>query len=341
MNILAVAVLLAALAVVIAVNVRNIPEGDRSDKPALRVGDTTYTAAQCNYFYESFRQSLLGSAESGALLGLDLSVPLDQQDCPLDEGGGTWADYLWKATCDQIQEVTVLSKEGERLGCTLSDNDVSELTYLPEYYEVEAAQAGYSDADSYLRALYGDAMDLEVLSELRRCVALAEACENQQMLSYHFSDAELEDYYNSHLNEFCDYSYLYAFLGDQAEAESQLMEAEDPDLFRSLAKSLTGTDCLEIKDVPGSELGDPGLPDIAWLTDSSRKEGDTYAGQSGEHRYVLYFLSRDDHGYAGGEDQWKTIASARLRSEAVEEWKDQLMESSPIEVLDGAQYVIG
>ena len=339
MNLLSAVVLLAALAVVVAVGVRNIPEGDHSGEAALRVGDTTYTAAQCSYFYESLRQSLMSSASSGALLGLDPNEPLDGQSCPLMEEGGTWADYLWQETCRQIQEVTALAAEGEQRGCTLSDDDASELTYLPEYFSMEAAEAGYSDADSYLQSLYGGSMDLDVLTELRRLIGLADACENQQMLSYSFSDAELDAYYQDHLYEFSDYSYLYAFLGEDSEAEAQLLGAESPDAFRSLTAELTGSDCLTVEAVSGSELGDPSLPDIAWLVDPAREEGDTYAGHAGEHRYILCFLSRDDHGYAGGEDQWKTIASARLRSEAVEEWKAQLMDSYPLEALDGAQYV--
>ena len=95
-----------------------------------------------------------------------------------------------------------------------------------------------------------------------------------------------------------------------------------------------------MSQVLGSELGDAGAADIAWLTDGDRRDGDVYAGQTGETWFVLYFLQRSDNGFLmGEEEQWKTIASARLRSEALAAWEEELMAACPPEELPGVEAV--
>ena len=312
--------------------------------PALRIGDITYSAAQCNYYFYSAYHAVLDSA-SGAedLIGLDPSLPLDQQDCPLSEEGESWYEYLWNSAKEEMWRNTALYLDAESQGMTLSKEDQSEIANLEEYYMLQAADAGYDSADDYLSAVYGEGMTVELLKELMERQLLAQDYENQVELSYSFSEEELRKYYTEHSYEFSNYTYLYAYVGSGEDAEQtaqDLCEAESREAFEAAARAATGRDCYEMSEISGSELGDPSLSDIAWLTDAARQAGDTYAGQAGEDWFVLWFLQRSDNGFLTGEDeQWKTIASARLRSEKLGQWEDSLMEACPVEELDGAEAV--
>ena len=315
-----------------------------SEDPALRIGDITYSAAQCNYYFYSAYHAVLDSASgSEDLIGLDPSLPLDQQDCPLSEEGENWYEYLWNSAKEEMWRSTSLFLDAERQGMTLSEEDQSEIANLEEYYMLQAADAGYDSADDYLSAVYGEGMTVELLKELMERQLLAEDYENQVELSYSFSEEELREYYTEHSYEFSNYTYLYAYVGSGEDAEQtarDLCEAESREDFEAAARTATGRDCYEMSQLSGSELGDPSLPDIAWLTDTNRQPGDTYAGQAGEDWFVLWFLQRSDNGFLTGEDeQWKTIASAHLRSEKLEQWEDSLMEDYPVEELSGAEAV--
>ena len=143
--------------------------------PALRIGDITYSAAQCNYYFYSAYHAVLDSA-SGAedLIGLDPSLPLDQQDCPLPEEGESWYEYLWNSAKEEMWRNTALYLDAESQGMTLSKEDQSEIANLEEYYMLQAADEEYDSAGDYLSAVYGEGMTVELLKGLMERQLLAQ-----------------------------------------------------------------------------------------------------------------------------------------------------------------------
>ena len=341
MTVLAAVVLLSAAVLAVLLASGRLSSGGRGRTPALRIGGVSYTAAECSYFYQSLYQTLLQAANGGeAWLGLDPGRPLDEQPCPLDEQGGTWAAYLLEKTCAQMAETTALWQSALEAGETLTEDAQAELAYLPEYYALEAADAGYGSADAYLAAQYGAGMDVRTLQTLTERIRLAQQCENRQLLAFSFDDAQLQAYYAAHLGAFSTYSYLYAYLGAaSSETAAALCRADSREAFERLAQEYTGRACHLLDGVAGDELGDAAQPDVAWLLDGARRPGDTYAGRAGESLYVLYFLSRDDGGFSAGETHWKTVAAARLRAAQLASWKAERTAACPVETLPGAKFI--
>ena len=64
-----------------------------------------------------------------------------------------------------------------------------------------------------------------------------------------------------------------------------------------------------------------------WIADKSRKSGDTYLGKSGEDFYVLCYLGSDDNGFSTGDEHWKMVATAGMKEEKSEEWKEGLIKA--------------
>lgn len=304
-----------------------------SSQTALQIGEMKYTVAECRYLYGNALQELQDSAsDTAVMLGLDFSKPLDQQACPLEEQG-SWADYLWNSVCDQLMEVTALCQEADVRGYTLPESKQQELQQLPEYISTAASEAGFQQVESFLEKQYGPGVTMESIQSITEKMMLAEALRNDEMLSYDFSEEELQTYYQEHLQQFSEYSYLYAFLGADSTEEqiTDLTAAESEEEFQQLAETFTGRECYTLNGIPGNELGDSTQEDVAWLVDQQRNAGDTYVGHDGDNRYVLYFLKRDDLGFSQGQgEQWKTVAAGYLREERLQQWLDALLQSAQI-----------
>ena len=135
-----------------------------------------------------------------------------------------------------------------------------------------------------------------------------------------------------------DYSYLLAFVrGDgydgktAPECVTELEQADSEESFRTLTKQLTGQDPSAIHDITATEMGNPDAPDVLWLLDAARKEGDTWTGENGDDFFVLYFLERDDHGFGGKSGDWEELARSQAASGQLEEWVQEQLSQAQIE----------
>lgn len=275
----------------------------KQSKKAFQVGEESYTVAEVNYYYFS------------ALYALSDRMPFD-----ID-----WHDYIVEQEERRLAEVSSEYQEALAEGYTEDAVIRNNIENAVEYHRMSAAEKGYSDLDSYLGAEYG-LMNEQMLRNLLKQELIAGSYENDWKNSCEFGDEELYDYYEQHLYEYSTYSYLYAYAGKDVTGLDAFRGIESEEEFRNITKEYTGTDCYEIMDVPGSELGEAQTEDLRWISDSSRKEGDLYFGESEAGCYVLYFLNSSDHGFTDQGDQWKIKAQAGLKEERLKEWKSALAE---------------
>ena len=158
----------------------------------------------------------------------------------------------------------------------------------------------------------------------------------QVKASLSFTDEDLAAYYRDNVDRLRKYSYLYVFVGaqgygstSQTECVEKLRTADTEQEFRQLAKELTGSEAIAISDISAEEIGNPEAEDSKWITDSRRMVGDRYVGTNRADCYVLYWLSADDNGYPGTEDdkaEWKIISQENLVQTAFDAWKTSLIE---------------
>ena len=124
--------------------------------PALKVGDTGYTAADFNYeYFNTYYNTYSSMADmygSYVSMFLDTSTPLDKQNYSETM---TWADYFEEEAFTQLQQMTILNDMADKEGWTLSSEQLREIDANIEGLKTAAASNNYTDYRAYIRALYG------------------------------------------------------------------------------------------------------------------------------------------------------------------------------------------
>jgi hypothetical protein len=308
---------------------------------ALQVGSETYTAAEFNFYYFGAYQSLLAKSNgSESLMGLDKSKSLAEQTCTVSDTKMSWQDYFTGQAKDALSYMSAAYSEAVKAGYTKTDSISSTVETYMDYYRVQSQSEGYSSLAAYLTVTYGKGMTEEVLRGLMEKTCIGKAYTDDLKSKYRFSDTELKAYYSKHISENSAYSYLYAYVdGGSQETCSRLAAASTQAEFESLTLKLTGSKCYTMKDVSGSELGTVGAKDVAWLSDSVRKAGDTYVSRNGNTGYVLYFLSVNDNGYSSRKSSgWISIAKTGLSNETFAAWEKEAAAKYPVTVCSGMKY---
>lgn len=307
---------------------------------AFRAGDESYTVAELDYYFFGGYQTLKENADGYEMfIGLDGETDLSKKECPLSETGESWREYLLDFATEEITEISVLYQEALSEGYMMNEKDRANIDSGLEYWRMQAAGNGYTSLHTYLSAHYGGGLNESRLSELLKQRAMAERYEAAYEESLIFTKAELQEYYTDHIWEFSSYSYLYAYIGADEKAAEILANAKEEGEFRTLQKNLAGIDCYELRRVSGPELGDAATEDLAWISDVSRKEGDTYIGRSGQDYYVLYFQERDDSGFSEETKNWEKNVSEGLKKQRVKEWKEKLVEKYVTKECFGIRFV--
>jgi hypothetical protein len=308
---------------------------------ALKVGNQTYTAVEFNFYYFGAYQGLLSKSKgSESLMGLDSSKSLADQPCTISDKKMSWKDYFTEQATDTLSRMSAAYSEAVKANYTKTDSVSVTVEDVMEYYKVQSKSDGYSDFAVYLTSTYGKGMTEEVLRGLLEKTYIGKAYADNLKSKYHFTDGELKAYYSKHASEHSTCSYLYAYVGGGASSSpntcSRLTAVTSRADFESLVLKLTGSKCYTMKDVSGSDLGTATSKDVAWLVDFKRKAGDTYVGQSGETRYVLYFLSSNDNGYSSGKsDGWISIAKTGLTGETFAKWENDTIAKYGVTVCKG------
>jgi len=167
---------------------------------ALSVGDYKVNTTMLSYYYvdeiNAYYTELTNEYGDNtyiyaALLGLDLTQPLDKQEFP-DEEGLTWAEYFIRQGITKAHRRYSLYLEATEAGHKLTEEEENEIDdamatldlYARYYY-------GYSSLDSYLRACYGNSATEETYLEYETINAIAESYYNSY---YDGQDYDSNDY---------------------------------------------------------------------------------------------------------------------------------------------------
>ncbi len=290
---------------------------------AVKVGPARYTTADFNYeyfntYYNTYT-NLSNSYGSYASMFLDTSKPLDEQQYSETQ---TWESFFEEQAFDQLKQLTVLNDMADAEGWELTADQKYEIDSQIDALKSAAASNNYSDYRAYLRALYGKGITEKRLRSLLeksyRATYYSQYLSDKWKASY--TDAELDEYYDTVSNDYDLVSFMAYTVNAQADEEAgidaetakaqakeiatEIADARDKATFADAVYNYAPEDVkadYEKEDACLRRLVPPaGISNEewrAWLTDPARQAGDTTTLEFSTGYYVLLFLERNDNSY--------------------------------------------
>ena len=304
-----VAVLAILLVVAVTVGVTNTikTSGIRErSTTALTVGSHELSNAEMNYFYIDAVNNFLSQYGSYAtLFGLDTTKPLNEQIVN-EETGETWADDFIQSASESARAIYALADAADAAGFTLSEDTLTELDMMVSNLEAYAVLYGYSDADSYVKAMYGRGASLDSYVEYTKVSMLADAYYNAYAEELTYEDADLRAVEAENYNQFSSYSYNYyyvaatKFLEGGTENEEGEVTYSDEEKAASVEAAKEAADSLTLEEIDSVEKFNEAISQLSinaeteatstacedylytsvlstaseWITADGRKEGD-------------------------------------------------------------------
>ena len=267
---------------------------------AVTINGQSYSPAELNYYYANQYYTFVNQYGNYAgIFGLDTSSGLAgaaSQPCSVLEEGATWKDYFLQSAYASMEQNQALVNYAKENGITLSDEELAEIEADFADMESYAKAMGFSSADNYLEANYGNGVDSDIVLSAARESALASKAYSQYQETLSYTDEELEAEYQSFEGSY-DY-FDYASFSVEA-TKAAYKEAEDEDVLQRLSDAvgtvIAGQEATLSSHASGSSLG----AYKEWLM-GSRKAGDVTVieDSDGEGYTVVAFISRDDNHYA-------------------------------------------
>ena len=282
---------------------------------AVKVGGENYSAAEMNYFYANAYYQYYDYL---SLFGVDLSQPLQNQDCALTEEG-SWFDYLMDQAKANVEGVEAMCQAAAAAGYELSEEGKAsledEMSHLPEY----AKANNFNNVNKYLKAVYGTGMNETLLLELMTKATLATEYANSVAEGFEFSDAELQAYYDKNVDNYRVYDVHYYYI---AAGTKEVTDAEGKTTTEVVEGGIDAA--LEIADGIAAKVTNEASFDAAvaayaadatvshthgaiksslnaafrdWATDAARAEGDVTTVTNDTGAYVVLYLGYSDHTY--------------------------------------------
>ena len=291
---------------------------------AFTVGGKNYNTAEVNYRYANQYYSFANQYGSYAsLFGLDTSGGirgLDKQPCSMTDGG-TWKDYFLDSARQEMIHATILGKYAADNGISLNDEDYAQIDSAFEGLEEQAKSLGYASGDHMLAANYGTGVNQKLIHTAYEESTLANKAAKALTDSFAYTDAQLEEKYQSYegANDFFDYAYCYVSaervettdadgntssdVTDETVAAAAEKASAIADTYKKAAGDSPAARLINAaasEDQSGSQqthVQGSSVPAADWMLDASRKSGDVTVYPDENGCYVVVFLSRDDNNY--------------------------------------------
>lgn len=292
---------------------------------AVTVGDESYSPAEINYQYGSQYYYWINQYGSYAsIFGLDSSTGLtglDKQECSMTDGG-TWRDYFIDAALSQLVQTQALVDYAEANGIELTDEEKATVDEDVATVDAYATLQGFSSANNFLAANYGNGVTTDIAREFGYVGSLANKAAEAYSDSLEYSAKELSEQYESYNGEqdYFDYAYYYisaekvtgedgndtvtdeTVAAAEAKANEILAayeEAEDEDIEARLNAAIATVDADGYSTHNAATVGGALGSYKEWMMDLARKSGDATvsANSTNDGFYVVAFIGREDNNY--------------------------------------------
>lgn len=268
---------------------------------AVKIGDTSYSAAELNVFYRNAYNQLYSNAQATYGDYASMFVDMESEE---------WKQQVYDQAILNMTDITALYDDALAHGYTLTDEDQASIDEQLSDHELYATMSGYS-TDQYITAMYGRGVNKKTLESVLTKMVIAQSWSDQKLESLTYTQEQKDSYYAEHAGEYdyIDYYYYTIYTTDEAfdsvededakmtaahAAAETIAGASDVDSFTALIEEFKEDAAPGEQYLPGSSLS---LDYSAWLLDSSRKAGDTTVIDTDSASTALLFVSREDNNY--------------------------------------------
>ena len=186
---------------------------ERKTTAATINGDTKISAAELNHYYmDTVNQFMNQFSNYLSLTGLDSTKPLDEQ-IQDEETNTTWADYFLQDATKRMKSVYAVYNDAVAQGYTLSDTAKTQLDMTVSNMAAYAKIYGYPDANSYIKAVYGQGCNEETYRQYAEIQLIASEYAKDHSESLTYDDAALRAAEAENFNAYSSYSYHSYFVG--------------------------------------------------------------------------------------------------------------------------------
>ena len=300
-----VVLLVVALTVGIANTVKNSGVRERSTT-AVTIGNHELSNAELNYYYIDAVNNFLSQYGSyAAMFGLDTTKPLNEQVLD-EETGNTWADDFLVNAKENARGIYALADAANAAGFTLSEEELTQIDYTVSNIGLYATMYGYRDADSYIKAMYGNGATVESYTEYLTRNMLADAYHNSYAQGLTYEDADLRAAEADNYSNYSSYSYNYYYIAANkyleggTENEEGVLTYSDEEKEAAVTAAKEAADSLALEELDSIEKFDDAINLLSinseaevsstacedylyssvlslaseWITDEARTEGD-------------------------------------------------------------------
>ena len=183
---------------------------------ALTVGGTKVSAAELNHYYiDSVNNFLSNYGEYVSMFGLDTTKALDDQFYN-EEEEQTWSDYFLETATATAKNMYAIYNAAQAEGFKLSEEGMASVDSTVENLKLYATMYGFSSADAYIAAMYGEGCNEKTFRQYAEVQMTAQefaAAKNEALV---YDDAALRAEEAENYNAYSAFSYNYCYLANSS-----------------------------------------------------------------------------------------------------------------------------
>ena len=123
----------------------------RKDQVVATIGDDTLTVGELQvHYWMEVQNFLFNYYYYLSYYGMDYTVPLDMQVCPLTEDGSTWQQYFLNNALNNWHSYQAMANVAQEKGFAMSQEDRNYLVSLEKSLQDSAEAQGFATADELL-----------------------------------------------------------------------------------------------------------------------------------------------------------------------------------------------
>lgn len=302
-----VLVALLVIAVTVGVTQTITNSGVREkNSVAMTIGNHEVNSVEMNYYFMDAVNNFYSQYGSyAAMFGLDTTKPLNEQ-VTNEEDGLTWADDFLSTAKQTAVAAYAMKDAADAAGYALSEEEQTSLDSQLASLDLYATMYGYSSADAYLKAFYGNGASKESYAEYMTTRTLADSYYDSYSDSLTYTDADLRAAEEDNYNAYSSYSYNSYYLAaskfltggttdeegnttyTEEETAASVAAAEEAAMalaageyasVKDLDAAIAALEINEGQDAKSTVYADTLYASVNslyqdWITDSSREEGD-------------------------------------------------------------------
>lgn len=177
---------------------------------AITIGEHELNAVEVNYFYIDAINTYCNNYSYYISYFIDTASPLNSES-NTDSNGSTWADKFLNMAIENIKSTYQLYDLAIKNGYTLDEDTKTSIDTMMSNLEIYAAYYGYSNADTYLRSMYGNGANTESYRAYYELCTIADGYYEEYSDSLVYDDEALRAYESDKFWEYSSYTYAYYY----------------------------------------------------------------------------------------------------------------------------------